>query len=109
LSRRARSRCELCEDSGVRLIPTEVAPIPEEPELETTVLLCEPCAQGADDGPLDVVRWRFLEGVVWSELAPAQVLAVRLLRRLQADAPWASPVLDGLYLDPEIEAWIDAN
>ena len=105
LNRRARSRCELCDQAGIRLTPCEVPPAPDQPALDRALLLCERCKRGADGGSLDPSEWRFLEGVVWSELPPAQVLAVRLLRRV--DAPWAPPILDGLYLDPDIEAWID--
>jgi protein PhnA len=106
LARRAKSSCELCGASGVPLRAFEVPPSGEEPTLEATLLLCERCQQGAQGGPLEPEQWRFLENAVWLELAAAQVCAVRLTRRLAgARAPWASALLEDLYLSPEVEAW----
>lgn len=108
LARRARSRCELCEASGVRLDPLEVPPLGEEPELERTIMCCQRCAQGVEGGSADAGQWRFLEGVVWSEVPAVQVCAVRMLRRFSGEgASWAQDVLDGLYLEAEIQAWVD--
>jgi len=45
---------------------------------------------------------------MWSEVSAVQVCAVRLLRRLRdGGAGWAGDALDGLYLDPVVEAWVD--
>jgi protein PhnA len=108
LARRARSCCELCGASGTSLKPFEVPPAPPEPELETTLLLCHDCHAGADGGPLDPKRWRFLENAIWAELPAAQVTAVRLVRRLaDQSVPWASQALDGLYLPEEIQDWVE--
>ncbi len=108
LARRARSRCELCEESGVRLDPCEVTPLPEEPEHDRAVMLCERCARGVDGGPLDALEWRFLESAAWSTVPAVQVTAVRALRRAADDGVhWAISAVDALYLDPEIEAWVD--
>ncbi len=65
------------------------------------MLLCEECSRQltherhfrADD------RWRVLCTTVWSELPAAQVVSVRLLRRLTADRGteyWAREALDTL-------------
>jgi protein PhnA len=106
LNRRAKSKCELCGASGVPLRVTEVAPAPADPDPERCLMLCEPCRDGIERGP-EGERWRFLEETVWSELAPAQVASVRLVRRI--DAAWARALLDGLWLDEEIRTWIDAG
>lgn len=108
LSRRARSRCELCESSGTRLFPYEVVPIPEEPDPDHAVMLCERCIQGATGGKLQANEWRFLETSAWSEVAPIQVVAIRMTRRLVAEntCDWASDLLGMLYLPPEVEEWV---
>ncbi len=106
LARRARSCCELCEASA-SLSPLEVPPLPEEPELERTVLLCERCHDGAKRGRIEADDWRFLETAMWNETAAAQVIAVRLLQKLADDeVHWARAALDGLYLEPEVQEWV---
>ncbi len=108
LSRRARSRCELCDASGTRLTPFEVAPIPEEPDPDKAVMLCDRCIGGATGGKLDGNEYRFLETTAWSELAPVQVVAVRMVRRLADEqrTDWASDLLGMLYLPPDVEEWL---
>jgi len=110
LARRSRSSCELCGVTGERLDVVEVTPLPEEPDPERCLFVCSRCATAMEKGPTgDPNGWRFLETAIWSELAPAQVVAVRLTRQLaEADVAWAREALESLYLDPEIEAWVDA-
>lgn len=110
LSRRARSKCELCEEQ-TSLQVIEILPLPEEPDTDSALMLCERCR-----GLLDARRLpradelRFLEGMVWSEIAPVQISAVRLLRRLAAEqqTAWARDCLDGLWLPEEIQERVDA-
>lgn len=111
LARRARSKCELCERPGLPLHVREVPPLPDEPEEGRALMVCEGCGEAMGGGRLTPPdSFRSLEGVVWSELPAVQVTAVRLLRRLaEQGADWASEVLDGLYLDPEVQAWADAE
>jgi protein PhnA len=107
LTRRSRARCELCGAAGVRLFAVEVEPLPERPDPDHAVFLCEQCRDGSCGGNLDPSRWRFLESAVWSENPAVQVTAVRLCRRLdKAGVDWVADVLAGLYLSPEIEAWL---
>ncbi len=109
LARRAHSRCELCEEAGVSLQAVEIEPLSQEPELERTLMLCQPCAHGVQGKPLEPQRWRFLESAIWTELAPAQVAAVRIVRRLDAQKiAWATALLDTLYLEPEVQTWLDS-
>ena len=64
--------------------------------------------QTAQGGDADPEEWHFLETTAWSELAPAQVTAVRMLRRFaEDDIAWARNTLENLYLDPALEAWVD--
>lgn len=106
LIRRSGSKCELCEVAGESLGPVEVEPIPEEPHADQAIIICKQCQDGVDGAYLDPVRWRFLESVIWSEIPPVQVTAVRLCRRLAVDdCRWAADLLENLYLSPEIEEW----
>ena len=99
LSRRARSRCELCEASE-KLSVVEVGGNPhEEPDEAWAVLVCAGCSALMGGRPVGPVR--FLESSMWSEVRPVQIAAVRALRGV--DEPWAAAALEGLYLDPEVE------
>ncbi len=107
LARRSRSKCELCETGSVSLKPLEITPIPEEPELDHTLFICEECRQGIESGKPDQKRWRFLESVIWSETPVIQVAAVRVTRILQQQGvDWAATLMDTVYLSPEIEEWL---
>ena len=108
LARRAHSKCEMCEEGGLRLDPFEPPPAAVDPSLERTLLLCERCRLGAEGGKLgNDSEWRFLETIVWSEMTTVQVTAIRLLRRLRdAKVEWATSVLEGVYASPETEAWL---
>ena len=108
LARRARSKCELCGESGSHTVPLDAA---AEPDLDGVLLLCARCRELFENGRHDGLdSLRFLEGAVWSELAPAQVVAVKLLERLapDAEASWPRDTLDGLWLDEAVRARVDA-
>ncbi len=108
LGRRSRSRCELCgERTSLEIV--EVPPLPEQPEADRALMVCARCRPAVEGGKLlgDPETWRFLAEAIWGELPPAQVVAVRATRRLAAQrVDWARVALDGLFLDPEIEALV---
>jgi len=109
LSRRARSRCELCDQAAsLKVLPV---PPPEEADPDAAILACDRCRALAGGGRIeDPPALRFLETAAWSETAPVQIVAVRLLRRLveEAEVTWASDVLDALWLPDEITERIDS-
>ena len=109
LARRSGSSCELCGESGVPLSAFEVAPVPEDPEADRCVFACEACLSEVGTRKIaDPRRWRFLENTVWSEVPAVQVVAVRMLRRLEkAGETWANDILEGLYLAPGIQEWAE--
>ena len=110
LARRSKSSCELCGAKGVSLKVVEVPPLPEEPDPDRALMVCADCEASMEGGKLDPARWRMLESLVWSELPPVQVAAVRIAYRLRDQgATWAEGLIDGLYLDDEIQAWIDGE
>ena len=106
LSRRAKNRCELCEDHpSLRVV--EIEPVFEDPDVDRAVMICQRCQAvvAGGRGRPDPSTLRFLEGTVWSETLPAQLAAGRAARGLADDGvPWAGDLLDGLYLDEEVEA-----
>ena len=85
LVRRARSACELCGTGATSLHTAEVDPLPDGTDLDRVALVCAACCAAIEGGEIEPSESHFLEVAVWSELAPVQVLAVRLARRL-ADA-----------------------
>jgi len=107
LARRSGSRCELCSVSGTSLYSVEVEPVPEQPDPERTLFVCQPCKESVSGGKLISPQLRFLETLVWSDIPVVQVAAVRLCRRLYSEGvDWAGDALADLYLSPEVEEWL---
>lgn len=107
LARRAKSRCEITGKSGIPLFPYEVPPVADEPDFERTLLVCEECLH-ALARPSSMARghyWQCLAEVVWSESPALQVVAWRMLHELAKHEDWARNALEGVELDPEVEAW----
>lgn len=106
LARRAKSKCELTGASGVALRPYEVPPVAADPDLDRTLLISEACHEVLENPKhLKGREWQCLAEVVWSEMPAVQVVAWRLLQELAKREDWAREVLDGLFLDEEVEAW----
>lgn len=109
LTRRAGSKCELCDASGVKLQIHEVAPVPAEPDIEHCIFICGTCKEQIDTPKRrEPDHWRCLNTSVWSEVPAVQVQAVRMLRALDQH-DWAKDLLEMLYLNPEIEEWLAQN
>ena len=107
LTRRSGSCCELCEACNVKLVIHEVPPVPSEPELEHCLFVCEECdLQITNPKRRNVSHWHCLSKAVWNPEPAIQVMAVWMARQL-ADEAWVKELLDQLYLQPEIEAWVD--
>ena len=109
LARRARSKCELCENGSVPLQVFEVPPVEKFPRVERCAFLCENCVRQMGDRRRFEIgeHWRCLAQTVWSEIPSVQVLAVRGLRRLADSEAWARSTLEDVFLDPDVEAWAD--
>lgn len=103
LAKRAKSKCELCSES-TSLSVFEVPPVDDEPDIEICVLICQVCQEQVEKPKrMDANHWRCLSDTMWSEYPAVQVLAYRLLNRLDED--WARDLLDQLYLEEEVEVW----
>lgn len=104
LTRRAKSKCELCETSGVKLSIYEVPPFADEPEFERCMLICESCASALSNvKKAPIAQMRFLENAIWSEVSAVKATAIYLLRVFADKTPWAREALDNVYIDPETE------
>ncbi|EDY84881.1 PhnA Zinc-Ribbon family [Verrucomicrobiia bacterium DG1235] len=107
LTRRAGSKCELCESAGVSLRPYEVPPEEEEPRVESCVFICDTCREQLDKPKrMNVDHWRCACQSVWSEVPVVQVLAARVLDHLGKKEIWAREALADVYFDEEVESWI---
>ncbi len=106
LARRAKSRCELTGVGGVPLRAYEVPPVPEDPDIERTLLISEECHEMLDHpARLAGWHWQCLAEAVWSEMPAVQVVAWRMLNELAKREDWAREVLEELFLDPDVEEW----
>ncbi|MEH6626179.1 MAG: phnA protein [Motiliproteus sp.] len=109
LTRRSAACCELCEARGVKLQIHEVPPIPTDPELEHCIFVCETCLdQLQHPKKRDPDHWRCLTRAIWSQVPAVQVTAVWMARQLSAQ-PWVAEMLEQLYLDPDIDAWVEKS
>jgi len=91
--------CALCGTADT----TPYAVSPQEVE----VPLCATCLSGVTGVVADALHWRCLNDAVWSVDPGAQVVAWRLLHKI--DAAWARDLLEIVYLEPEVQAWAEAG
>ena len=106
LARRARSKCELCEASGVSLTIFEVAPVPAEPDFEHCLMVCNTCREQLENPKrIQPDHWRCLTKSIWSEVPAIQVLSLRCLRQFAEQHQWAADTLEIAFLSPETEEW----
>lgn len=107
LTRRAKSKCELCETTGVSLSVFEVPPVKDEPEVERCIFICDECKN-----KLEGVKkakendFRFLTNSIWSEVDMVRALSIKLLTEMATKYSWAELVLDDLYIDESTEELI---
>jgi protein PhnA len=106
LARRAKSKCEITGAAGVPLWPYEVPPVPEDPDIDRTLLISPECREMLEHPDRLAGRhWQCLAEAVWSELPAVQVVAWRMLNELAKREDWAREVLDEVYLDADVEEW----
>ena len=107
LTRRAKSKCELCEATGVSWSIFEVPPVKEEPEVERCIFICDECRD-----KLERIRkakendFRFLSNSMWSEVDMVRSLSIVLLKEMSKKYSWAEVILDDLYIDEPTEELI---
>ena len=100
LQDRSQSKCELCSATN-NLNIYEVPPV-STGGVDGCLLACETCInQIKNPDNTDPNHWRCLNDSMWSEFAPVQVIAWRMLSRLKTKG-WPQDLLDMLYLDEKI-------
>jgi len=110
LARRAKSKCELTGASGVPLRAYEIPPVPTEPDIDRTLLVSETCLEMLEyPKRLKGREWQCLAETIWSEMPALQVVAWRMLNELAKREDWAREVLEGVFLDPEVEEWAKSH
>ncbi len=104
LHQRSNTKCELCE-STTGLSVFEVPPAPVEPDENKCVLTCETCRQQIEGvSELDDNHWRCLQASAWSQIPAVQVVAWRVLKRMQSQG-WAQELFEQIYLDESLMEW----
>lgn len=100
---RSNDQCELCAATD-NLSVFEVPPS-SDGSAEQCLLLCANCNQQiVDADKTDPNHWRCLNDSMWSQEPAVQVMAWRMLNRLQGEG-WPQDLLDMLYLDEATLAW----
>jgi len=108
LARRSKSHCELCDAHGVKLAIFEVPPVPKTPEFDHCIFICENCkTQIEKPKQMDTNYWHCLHTSIWSEVPAVQVMAVLMAKRVAEKASFAEDLLDQVYLDADIQEWIE--
>ncbi len=107
LQQRSNNKCELCgseENLSVFEVPnspTDVA--------DTSILICGTCKDQIEDPEkVDPNHWRCLNDSMWSAVPAVQVMAWRMLNRLNAEG-WPQDLLDMMYLEDETKEWAKAG
>lgn len=107
LESRSGNQCELCKASDSLSIYALPPDLQESPD--TTLLVCATCLNQIEHPErMDANHWRCLNDNMWSQEAPVQVMAWRLLHRLIAEG-WPKDLLDMMYLDDETLARAQAT
>ena len=107
LMQRGSSKCELCGFEHT-LSVYEIPPA-SDPSVEQSILVCETCHNQIEEPEkMDVNHWRCLNDSMWNPEPAVQVMAWRLLKRLDSE-DWAQDLLDTLYLEPEVQQWAQAT
>jgi protein PhnA len=103
LHQRSQSKCELC-GSESELHVYEVPPI-KTADADHAIFACDLCQTQIDSKEqLDSNHWRCLNDSMWTPVPAVQVMAWRMLKRLDTEN-WAQDLLDMLYLDEETLLW----
>ena len=107
LKARSNNSCELCSASE-GLASVVVAPKAGN-SADECIYLCSTCqSQLPVEVSLDTQHWRCLNDSMWSQTPGVQVMAWRMLNRLNNET-WAAQALDMLYLDETSLAWAQAG
>ena len=107
LMERSDGKCELCgANDGL-----EVYAIPPDLDggFDKSILACATCLKQINKAEeMDSNHWRCLTESMWNENLPVQVMAWRLLSRLNTES-WAQDALEMMYLEDDALNWAKAT
>lgn len=107
LHQRCESQCELCATKD-NLLVYNLPPVTTA-DIDESVLICKTCHEQIEHADkIDIDHWRCLNESMWSQIPAVQVLAWRMLSRLDTES-WAQDLLDMLYLDESTLKWAQAG
>jgi len=107
LLQRSQSKCELCSSES-ELHVYDVPPV-ETADVDHAILVCDVCQTQIDSKEeLDANHWRCLNDSMWTPVPAVQVMAWRMLKRLETEN-WAQDLLDMLYLEEETLIWAQST
>ena len=107
LIKRSNSTCELCGASD----NLDVYAIPPATDggFDKSILGCGTCrSQINKETEMNTNHWRCLTECMWNENTPVQVMAWRMLSRLNTES-WAQDALDMMYLEDDALIWAKAT
>ncbi len=104
LQSRCGGKCELC--SAETSLNSFALPY-SDGQSQADVALCSACTEQVEKTEdFDTNHLRCLNDSMWSTVPAVQVLAARMLNKLNAET-WAQDLKDMLYLDEELQFWVD--
>ncbi len=106
LQARSHNKCELCSTAE----SLRVYEVPPESDSSTDqcLLVCETCSTQINSlNVMDVNHWRCLNDSMWSQVPAVQVMAWRMLSRL--NEAWSQDLLEMLYLEDDVLTWAKAT
>ncbi len=107
LQTRSESKCELC--SAIEVLHVYEIPPTSDGSAEESILVCQTCLEQIENPEkVEVNHWRCLNDSMWSQIPAVQVMAWRMLSRLNSEG-WAQDLLDMLYLEDDALAWAEAT
>ncbi|QBQ41808.1 PhnA protein [Sphingobacterium psychroaquaticum] len=103
LLERGNQACELC--LGGNNLSVYSVPPAEQTTADNAILVCSTCLDQIEKREqIQADHWKVLGETMWSEHAPVQVVAWRMLNRFRNEG-WAADNLDILYLDDTLLEW----
>ncbi len=107
LKQRSGNSCELCGNKDALF--EYIVPPKSGESSDEQVVTCSTCkSQIENPENIDTHHWRCLNESMWSEHAPVQVVAYRMLQALQTEE-WANDLLGMLFLDEDTKEWAEQS
>lgn len=91
LARRAKSKCELSEESG-SLVTYDLEGSDTQPSMDHVLLVSPTVERLLEGGSFEPENMHYLENVVWSTEPAIRRAAIKLLERIEAS--WAQDAID---------------